>query len=425
MSARILEIDGLAESPDVGSRLLQGDVILLRGCLQALGLFDVVRDASLAGIRNAAGEEVAERVAREGFESLHRIVEAARIPEVTEAVYQVVAREAPAWLDGILHGALGVTRPFFFERQPNVRFLIPFASARGNGQAFKRFAQSHGEGKITPHGPHRDSWLDCPTNAVNVWIAVGPVRRGNGLTIFTEAYDKELAHTKKGEITREVNPGKATNFEMAPGDALLFHGDQLHGSELNWTDETRHVVSFRLTLERPRFRDLQYHHYAHSGFRSGLLSPFAEVPASLTWNYFGTRLRFLARKLTGRDGAAEPPATGARGPAQDRASEELEIPLASIPVGALHPVTERVCATRLEDGRVLAFARSCPHEGADLVQGTVADATLVCPWHNLSFDLRSGESPCKALRALRHYPVTLDGDRVRISLSGGKPPADR
>jgi len=421
MGARILEIEGLAESPDVGSRLLQGDVVLLRGCLQALGLFDTVRDASLSGIRNAAGDEVAQRVAREGFASLHRIVDAARIPDVTDAVYQVVAKEAPAWLDGILHGALGVTRPFFFERQPNVRFLIPFAAARGNGQAFKRFAKTHGEGKITPHGPHRDSWLDCPTNAVNVWIAVGPVRRGNGLTIFTEAYDKELPHTKKGEITREVNPGKATNFEMAPGDALLFHGDQLHGSELNWTDETRHVVSFRLTLERPRFRDRQYHHYAHSGFRRGLLSPFAEVPASLTWNYLSTRLRFLAEKLSGADSEADEPATPTRAPAG--ADDVVEIAAAQIPVGALHPVSERVCATRLEDGRVLAFARSCPHQGADLVQGYVADATLVCPWHNLSFDLASGESPCKALRALRQYPVTLDGDRVRISLSAGGTPS--
>ncbi|MGH0028590.1 MAG: Rieske 2Fe-2S domain-containing protein [Myxococcota bacterium] len=419
MSVRVLEFEGLATSPsdapNVGSQLLQGDVVLLRGCMQALGLFDALRGASLEGIRRAAGDETARRVESEGFEALHRIVDAADLPAVTDAVYRVVADAAPDWLDGILHGALGVTRPFYFERQPNVRFLLPYDAAMGHGKAYQRFAKTHGEGKITPHGPHRDSWLDCPTNAVNVWIAVGPVKTGNGLSIFTDAYGVDLPYTPKGEITREVAPGRPLNFDMAPGDALLFHGDQLHASELNWTDETRHVVSFRLTLERPHFRDLQYHHYAHSGFRKGALRPLAELPASLSWKWLATRVRFLGRRLFGRSSA--PAATTATAPAETGAAVELDAN--EIPVGALHPVSSRICATRLADGRVLAFARHCPHQGADLTRGFVEEGRIVCPWHNLHFDLESGRGPCQAMKGLRSHAVERDGDRVRIATASG------
>lgn len=425
MAVRVLEIEGLSGTPDLGSRLLAGDVVVLRGCMQALGLFDSLRGASLEGIRRAAGDQVADRVANEGFEAMHRLVDAADLPAVTESVYRVVADAAPDWLDGILHGALGVTRPFYFERQPNVRFLIPYDCAMGHGSAYQRFARTHGEGKITPHGPHRDSWLDCPTNAVNVWIAVGPVRKGNGLSIFSEAYGRDLPHTAKGEITREVNPGRPVTFELEPGDALLFHGDQLHGTELNWTDETRHVVSFRLTLDRPHFRDLHYHHYVHSSLRKGPLRALSGLPADLSWKWLSTRLRFAARKLgLGRRATAGPAADLPPVAAAAPASGEVEVPASEIQVGRLHPVSAKVCATRLPDGRVVAFARSCPHQGADLVQGYVADDTLLCPWHNLKFDLATGESPCKALRGLRRYPASTDGERVRISLSGsGSSPA--
>jgi nitrite reductase/ring-hydroxylating ferredoxin subunit len=176
-------------------------------------------------------------------------------------------------------------------------------------------------------------------------------------------------------------------------------------------------VSFRLTLDKPHFRDLHYHHYLSSHLRKGPLRAFAALPANLSWKWLATRVRFLGRKL-GLGGAKRPEAAGILDGA-DPESREVVLPAAEIPVGGLLALSPRVCATRLEDGRVLAFARLCPHQGADLTRGYVADATLVCPWHNLKFDLASGESPCKALRALRQYPVAMDGDRVRVSLAHG------
>lgn len=42
-------------------------------------------------------------------------------------------------------------------------------------------------------------------------------------------------------------------FEMEPGDILLFAGDHLHSSEPNTTDETRYVLTKRLSLGAPRY----------------------------------------------------------------------------------------------------------------------------------------------------------------------------
>lgn len=43
-----------------------------------------------------------------------------------------------------------------------------------------------------------------------------------------------------------------------------------------------------------------------------------------------------------------------------------------------------------ETGRVHRFAPWCPHAGAALDDGWVADGALVCPRHGWAFDLETG-----------------------------------
>ncbi|WP_255949828.1 Rieske (2Fe-2S) protein [Streptomyces odontomachi] len=44
---------------------------------------------------------------------------------------------------------------------------------------------------------------------------------------------------------------------------------------------------------------------------------------------------------------------------------------------------------RWGDREVRVPAR-CPHRGAPLAEGTVTGSLLVCPWHQATFDLRTG-----------------------------------
>jgi nitrite reductase (NADH) small subunit len=50
-----------------------------------------------------------------------------------------------------------------------------------------------------------------------------------------------------------------------------------------------------------------------------------------------------------------------------------------------------LCVANL-DGTVCVLDGTCPHEGGPLGEGTIEDGRVVCPWHAISFDLRTGES---------------------------------
>lgn len=47
-------------------------------------------------------------------------------------------------------------------------------------------------------------------------------------------------------------------------------------------------------------------------------------------------------------------------------------------------------AVFLHEDDVFVLDNTCPHAGGSLSGGWVEDGCAVCPWHNWSFDLRSG-----------------------------------
>jgi nitrite reductase/ring-hydroxylating ferredoxin subunit len=399
----------LTELPSANARLhernFKGEAFLVRGAMQKLGTFDDMRQASLRGIRKSAGEAAAQRVEQLGFERTHEVISPADIPRVTDAAYHEVTKIASSLMQRIVPRLFGHTGAFYFERSPNVRFHIPYDVAAPFKKEYSDFGKKRGEGKITAHGPHRDSWLECPTNCVNVWVAVGHVSTGNGLLLYPDVYGEPVARDGC-HIRKDANPGAAAVTAMEPGDAIIFHGDQVHGSVVNYSAETRHAVSFRLCLSRPKYRDLHIHDYmlstlAVGPFAEGPLAWIAEVPAKIDSSYFKTKLWQVGSKL----GVAAPRPTLDPSPG--------EVPMepvraSDLQVGQVRAIDKQSCVTKLHDGSIVAFGRRCTHEGADLAFGTVDGNEIRCPWHNLPFDLASGKSPCGALRAIRTRPVDVD-----------------
>lgn len=406
-----VEIQEIGSNRNLASRALAGEVIVVRRGLQQAGLLDEMLAATYAGVRAAAGAEVAERAAREGLHRIHDWVEPEAIPALTDAVYAQWTPQALPFLDRLATWLFPDQPRFYFEREPNVRFHIPYDLAAGHRRSFDQFAKKRGQGKIAAHAPHRDYWLDCPDNAVNLWIALGPVVPGNGLTLFPEMYDADLPYTAKGEVTRGVRLGRPITFDLAPGDIVLFHSKHLHGSEVNRTDSTRSVVSFRVTFEAPRFPLGHYHDYCHAGWQRGALRPLASWPARMQASYFRSLAQRARRKLFGGDAATRPAA-----PAPDPGRHPL--PLAALPVGEVRAVSKSVCVARLAADRVVALARYCPHGGADLADGHVDGERVVCPWHNLEFDAATGESACAAFEPLRRYAATIRDGEVHVALAG-------
>jgi hypothetical protein len=247
MHATPLELSGDLPQQDLPARVLSGEVVVVRDCLGRAGLMEEVRAASLEGIGRAVGSDVATLLERDGFETIHDRVGAERIPAITESVYEIATQKASNWLARLVPTVFGERTGFYFEREPNVRFLVPHARQQEHRAAYREFAKSHGEGKITAHGPHRDSWFDCPDNVINIWIAVGPVRRGNGLSVFPECYRADIGHTESGDLALPVRPSGVRHrrhgrAEASPSDRRRARRPLLRCVLGLWVPRGRHFL---------------------------------------------------------------------------------------------------------------------------------------------------------------------------------------
>lgn len=76
---------------------------------------------------------------------------------------------------------------------------------------------------------------------------------------------------------------------------------------------------------------------------------------------------------------------------------------------ALYRLGDEVCAT----------LDCCPHQGAALSGGCVVDGFIECPAHYALFDIRTGAADGSVTtRAVRTFPVKVEGDDVFVDLSG-------
>lgn len=70
-----------------------------------------------------------------------------------------------------------------------------------------------------------------------------------------------------------------------------------------------------------------------------------------------------------------------------------------------------------EGDTVFALDDACPHAGASLCGGTVADGVVICPWHSWAFRLTDGAWTGNPRIATRTYAVRVVGGEVQLSTS--------
>jgi nitrite reductase/ring-hydroxylating ferredoxin subunit len=350
------------------------------------------------------GKAAAQHVERDGVERLHEHVDGPALVRIAEAL---VADIEP-WTRDLLRDALaamGMRARFWFDPFPKVRVHVPHATATAEREVLAAYAKRRGDGKVTPHDPHRDSWHGCPTNSVNLWVSLGRSRRDNGMAIFPELYGKRVDCIDHSVVPAQYF-GRGVDTELAPGDAWMFAGDHLHTSIVNVGPETRVGVSFRLTLGRPRVRGPDDERFVSSRWAG---SPLAGVTTRVDARLAQARRRahdVLGRwlaPLRGRGAAGEsalpsgflaPLAPGLEG------ATSWEVPSTAIAPGEVRPLHRGVVVWRSASGRVHAGKRICPHRGADLAAGEVCGEQLRCPWHRLALGGQAQPPPGLALHTL-------------------------
>lgn len=393
---------------EIYERVMRGEIIVVSKCLQAIDYFSQLKEASLEGIRQVAGEEKAARVKEAGFEAIHKIIDVEELDSVYQSTYEVFRSLAPELSRRLVQQLFPSKKYFYFEEYPNVRFHVPYDVVIRRKEEFSQF---HWNGKVTAHGPHHDSWYCCPINGINIWFAIGAVKMGNGLTVYPQAYGKYFPCTKEGKILRNQYFGQALSFELAPGDAIIFQGEHLHGSEINSTDATRYVASVRMTLEKPHFlghspyKENYIYAECHDGFAAKInqfLANNFRLWAKQSKSFFnkGKEVSHVVSQSEIKVFDDTSPNLPQIILIKNFEKDRLTFDPSDLPIGTIKPLSEKLCITRLDVDRVVVFSRYCPHEGADLAAGYLRDGYIVCPWHNLPLSLENGTSPCKSLPQL-------------------------
>jgi nitrite reductase/ring-hydroxylating ferredoxin subunit len=72
-------------------------------------------------------------------------------------------------------------------------------------------------------------------------------------------------------------------------------------------------------------------------------------------------------------------------------------------------------------GEIHVFDASCPCTGGPLGQGVIRNGLLVCPWHGMRYDARTGVCPYDASLSLIEFKVELQGDDILIDVPSQNP----
>ncbi|MGW7069878.1 phytanoyl-CoA dioxygenase family protein [Streptomyces sp. NPDC054855] len=255
-------------------RVLSGDLVVLAGGLRHLGhLSDIERLARAAAAHRLPGSTTVEAP----LDELHRYADTRAI----EAIRTDLETRLRPLGRRVLHDVTAAitprdTRPYLSEHL-GIRIMPPLGTVTDHSEFASR------EGFLTPRHAHVDSWFNTALNSVNLWMAITPVQRGNGLILYPDAFRRPLRHDGHTLLPGQ-HTGDPVDLALDPGDILLFAGDHLHASQPNTTDATRFVLTKRFSAGPPRYplRATGWVPYLDQRLLSTPLAPLAALRSRLT-----------------------------------------------------------------------------------------------------------------------------------------------
>lgn len=139
-------------------------------------------------------------------------------------------------------------------------------------------------------------------------------------------------------------------------------------------------------------------------------------------------LRARARRwwrARGREEAREPatPAEPVPVPVAQRAAppgfspvvDEADLPPGTLLEAIVDGVPIALCNV---DGTVYAVSDVCPHAGGPIGDGTLEGATVICPYHGWSYDVRDGRCFVDAQVTLPTFEAVVSGGTVCVRVAG-------
>ena len=78
------------------------------------------------------------------------------------------------------------------------------------------------------------------------------------------------------------------------------------------------------------------------------------------------------------------------------------------------PLRAKPLAVFNDNGNFHVLNYICPHMGGPLIEGTILDGVVTCPWHTWSFHAESGLPAGTGGHATHSYEVRVEGDDILV-----------
>jgi len=414
----------VSTSPAVGApdyrRVLKGEVYVVSEFPNKDSLHREVFAAFLGAIERVAGPALAERASREGVERLHEFMRPADFAMVVDGFRDDLAASYTLYRFAaeFSRDVLGVRSEIWIDGRLVPRIYPPQTTVLAHCAELQAFS-----GYLDVHGPHVESWFGHSRDEINLWYAIGNVTEGNGLIIYKDAFKQPLRHDANRYLARGQKIGRPYVYTLSPGGVLVFAGEHLHASHINVTQETRVVVTIRLSGDPPGLskRSKWSGWYRSSTILHSDPRRFQAMRKGRLIRESRAIYRFLARfyklqrfKIRARGRRQTPgvqPGAYAGDSGQGSEPSVRLGPLGNFPPGSSVSVhTSRGILSVFNSGGALFIIDDrCPHRGASLADGWCEGKVVICPWHGLRFDLSTGRCVNFSTLQIRAYqPLVKD-----------------
>ena len=257
------------------------------------------------------------------------------------------------------------------------------------------------------HGPHRDTWFGHTFDALNLWWSIAGVNTKTGMTIYPDVNNHELDHIfDPSYVLPNQYLGKPKTIGLKDGNLLIFDPEILHATKLNTSNQTRIVFSGRINRIKPSF----YNRKGAPEFAHWLLSEDVEKDQFNKTHYFFRKDNSIVKPKRKKLNKTKWLEIKINKQFKNQSKFKL-IKKTALNKKKFYKIKFKnvtLCMFFLKND-VRIFNIKCPHLQADLSDGYFNKNHVICPGHQLTFNLRNGKSTCNNFK-IKLYKVKIENN---------------
>lgn len=310
---------------------------------------------------------------------------------------------------------MGFGNEYYLDEKVYVRINLPFEKARLGRASNKPYGSllqrlrwmiktppwkhnlveyNRGRPRATwGHGPHIDTWYGHSFTATNLWFSIAGTNTESTMILYPDSMKMKVPFNE-ATMYRSDNVALRNPVELAlePGENFVFHPEMLHSTRINSSDETRVVITLRVSETEPTFSESTHHAIYDKWLFSNDVREGRQEARQVG-------IKIPEPEYTEYD--IPEPVSIALG--QDSFTSSTTVTAAAVAEATENIPFELTIGGKLftgvkREGTLYVLSSTCPHLGAGFERGSVVGNNIRCPEHGLLFDMESGRSNCASLK---------------------------